>query len=721
MGDEELRAKSCNLGVAIVAFLSLPGVLPVCAQQSLDADVIVLDDTSGSMSRNDPQNAIVLVTRLFADIAPGKLAAVRLFDIGRDMSAVGAKSSGQSTPCPDDPSRTCQVFNVGPDALAKVVSQHLLIANRNGRGDAAFKTRLPDILKPTAMDTKYGYSMATIAQQFKDNASPPETQKLVVWLSDGAMDADDWDSAKPILDKLRSEGVAVRALVFKSGQTKRVEEAGIKPNLVDGTPSDLMKAFADVFRQLVNAPYDVDGVVASQPNFIIKPRMEDAWVVIYGDESLSSASVSMGGQTVQADYASDHYNGAAYRVAYIKNPAAGTWTVHADGGGAGASYAVIQRSTLAPYVYPVAGAVPGVPFKLSASLRSGQGGTDLLPADLPEPAIFDATYEGKTVQLNDDGQNGDEAKGDGRYTNTLTAQNTGVMTVSVRAHNSFIDRTVKIDINVTGKFQYDGGPVNIDFGSPKAGETVCRNLNFNADHEGAIPFELRRVEMLPKDLSLELGINGKRVTAGGAAISAMPQDQKHVCLVTGKFADASQSNAQSWVNLGVSGRQDRQSTVELRMTWQVRPLSFWGKWGWLILLILAILLVWFIIYGYIKPNRFPAGLALCYAPAIDELDDQTPQPVRLWKGVGIGFYRDARACLRDDFRINGQVKGATAILVAGPRRAVIVKAGSRALYRDIGVDEWDQVPPTGRRAGQGEMYRVGESGPFFRITTRMSA
>jgi hypothetical protein len=105
---------------------------------------------------------------------------------------------------------------------------------------------------------------------------------------------------------------------------------------------------------------------------------------------------------------------------------------------------------------------------------------------------------------------------------------------------------------------------------------------------------------------------------------------------------------------------------------------------------------------------------------MEELDDQTPQPVRPWPGVRIGFYRDARACLRDDFRINGKVKGAAAILQAGPRRAVLVKPGSRPLYREAGYKEWDLVPSTGRRAGHGEIYRIGESGPYFRISTRMT-
>ncbi len=63
----------------------------------------------------------------------------------------------------------------------------------------------------------------------------------------------------------------------------------------------------------------VDGSVARNPQFVIKPHMEDVWVVVYGDESLSSASVSSGGKTVQADYASDHYHGSAYRVVFMND------------------------------------------------------------------------------------------------------------------------------------------------------------------------------------------------------------------------------------------------------------------------------------------------------------------------------------------------------------------------------------------------------------------
>jgi hypothetical protein len=304
----------------------------------------------------------------------------------------------------------------------------------------------------------------------------------------------------------------------------------------------------------------------------------------------------------------------------------------------------------------------------------------------------------------------------------ITARKAGPLLITVRAHSKFLDRSVKVNVNASGFFHYTGGPLEIDFGSLKAGDpAVCRPLTFTAEQEGAVPFELRQMDAPPAHLKFELRSAGKQTSLGGQPIPLLRDDRKEICLIAGRDAGSSQSRAQSWFVLAVNGRSEPDSIVGLHLTWSVRGLTFWEKWGWLILLILGALLVMIIVYGYIRPNRFAAGLSLCYAPAIDELDDQTPQPVRMWKGTGIGFYRDARACLQDNFRINGTVKGAVAILRAGQRRAVFVKPGSRALYREVGVGEWDQVPPTGRRAGQGEVYRAGESGPYFRLSMRMSS
>ena len=45
------------------------------------------------------------------------------------------------------------------------------------------------------------------------------------------------------------------------------------------------------------------------------------------------------------------------------------------------------------------------------------------------------------------------------------------------------------------------------------------------------------------------------------------------------------------------------------------------------------------------------------------------------------------------------------------------ESGDRTTLRKKGSD-WEIVQPQGRRAHAGDVYRIGERGPFFRVATR---
>src|SRR5262249_17920191 len=107
-------------------------------------------------------------------------------------------------------------------------------------------------------------------------------------------------------------------------------------------------------------------------------------------------------------------------------------------------------------------------------------------------------------------------------------------------------------------------------------------------------------------------------------------------------------------------------------------------------------------------------------PQYADLDDQIPQPIKQWRDVGIGFYRDAWACLHPDFRISRKTRGALAMLkAAGKRSTVVLPANGHALFRQTTDGDWEQAPPRGRRVQIGDVYRVGEQGPHFRVTSRL--
>jgi hypothetical protein len=83
--------------------------------------------------------------------------------------------------------------------------------------------------------------------------------------------------------------------------------------------------------------------------------------------------------------------------------------------------------------------------------------------------------------------------------------------------------------------------------------------------------------------------------------------------------------------------------------------------------------------------------------------------------VGIGFYRDAQAFLHPDFRISGKSNGSMGKLTAREKE-VWVTPTSNTIFREVQPTEWEQISPEGRAARATVVYRVGELGPFFRLS-----
>ena len=172
------------------------------------------------------------------------------------------------------------------------------------------------------------------------------------------------------------------------------------------------------------------------------------------------------------------------------------------------------------------------------------------------------------------------------------------------------------------------------------------------------------------------------------------------------------------MTLRVDGEVEATRGVPMHLTWSLEGLTFWQRWGWLILLILGLLLLLFVIMGFILPHRFRRGLALVFVPEYEDLDEQTPQPIRQWSGTGIGFYRHARAFLHANFRVSGKPRGALAGLFASGSSTRIVPGRGQALYRELLDGDWDPVESGGRTVRPGEVFRVGDRGPYVRIATR---
>jgi len=710
----------------LACLVLVAGELPVCfsaqAAEKARADVVVVVDTSGSMKETgmDPERTSLLVTQLLADIVPGELAAVRLLDLEDDAALLPRKETGRREPCIENPNAICEVIDEAVDWGAEARNKKLGALVRPRRGDPGFKQSLESHLEQRSDNSIFFLAFQAARGVFDEHAAAGQSlPRTVIWLSDGR--AESPGRLLPVLREIADEGIRVEAIVFGKGETELIENAGLSPRRVS-SPAELMKAFAGAFRRIVQAPYELDRQVATDPTFSMKPHVDEAWVVVYGEDSLGEVRlVDPAGATLNASYAQGRRAGAgAYRVAYLENPAPGTWRVEAAGGGAGTAYAVVQRSSLGPRFLGPATAISGAEVVLMAGISAGDSGEILAEPEVLAEATLTAEVEGQVLTLRDDGAEGDETAGDGRFSARTRLRGPGQVAVTVHLVTSMVDRQAAGVVAVSGRFVYGGGPVAVDLGSLGVAEEVCRPLLFTAEHEGEMPFTLRLERSLPGGHRLLVRSPVSTLSPGGEAVRLAPGTALEVCLLTSPRAFSSTARGEHWLSLLAASGAETSQVVPLELSWQVQGLTFWQRWGWLILTLLGILLLLFVIGGFVLPHRFQPGLALVFVPERGELDEQSPQPLRQWKGTRIGFYRHARAFLHPDYRVSGKPRGQLASLQAVKGGARVAPARGTALFRETLDGEWEPVPPEGRSTRGGDVYRVGERGPFFRITSRRS-
>jgi hypothetical protein len=470
--------------------------------------------------------------------------------------------------------------------------------------------------------------------------------------------------------KLTGSGAELRAVVFGKGST-RFAEKNLIPVHRASSPAELVAAFTDDFRQIVQAPFKNAASAPSRP-FEMKRQIAEAWVVVYGDRTLGDVQIDTPGGIVAADYAQDMFPSAGgYKVAHFSRPLPGLYRVVATGGGSSVTYGVVQRSALTPELLEPRGAISGVAIPLVASLRT-PGGPDAPASELGEAVTLTAEIEGRTITLHDDGKDGDQTAGDGKYSAMAVFPNTGDVPVKLLARNSFLNRSGSGATDVSGSYRCPGCELSLDFGSGKAGKPLCLALNLPGNQQGTVPFELRTRAAFPPGYALELRSNGVSHRAGGRPLRLAPGQAAEMCLISSRDAPASRAMREPAGGVAVAAGGGPDSQAALRLSWNVRALSFWERWGWLILSIVGVLMAMFVVYGYIKPYPFPPEMAVSFAPEYADLDDQIPQPLKQWRGVGIGFYRDAWACLHSDFRISQRHKSALAVLRASGNRSSVV-------------------------------------------------
>ena len=279
----------------------------------------------------------------------------------------------------------------------------------------------------------------------------------------------------------------------------------------------------------------------------------------------------------------------------------------------------------------------------------------------------------------------------------------------------------RILIRTTGIFHYTGEALDVNLGKLGVDSIRCQPLIFKTkpQHQGEVDFELEKLKILAWGHRLEIRLtpSARTLEANNGSLPITPTEQFEVCLKTDDDVASSIAEGDKWLELRVSGSHEPEHRVPIRLHWQVQGLTFWQRWGWLILSILAIITLLIVIIGFVAPQRFSASLAVTFVPEREDLDEQFPLPIKQWKGIRSGFFRNAKAFLHADYRISGKGQGALAALCAEKGGTRITGTGN-PLYRETLDGDWENVAQERRRVRPGDIFRIGEKGPYFRIAVK---
>jgi hypothetical protein len=354
----------------------------------------------------------------------------------------------------------------------------------------------------------------------------------------------------------------------------------------------------------------------------------------------------------------------------------------------------VESFNIIPHILQPKDATAGVATRVMVDVLR-RDGSRVAPADLPPDLQLEASADATTVPLVRDSQ--------GLWAAEITFMSRGSIPLHARAFSKvYLDRTTTQMVEVRGEYEPGGGPYLVDFKTVKAGSPAfCVPVSITRKQEGPVSMSVEPPASFPAGVILEL--QPPTVEEGRDA---------NLCLTASADAPSSREARGAAARLVAKAYPGKQ--VPLVVRWDVQGLTWWERWRHLILILVGVIALVAIALGWILPHRWPRGMAIACAPSLAELDLQKPVPITTFSGVGIGFYRDARAYVHSNFRISGKREGAV-VEVRAAKRGVLLESLGGALFRTDGGRGWNEIKGPPRRGAMGEPYRIGEKGPYFRL------
>lgn len=265
-------------------------------------------------------------------------------------------------------------------------------------------------------------------------------------------------------------------------------------------------------------------------------------------------------------------------------------------------------------------------------------------------------------------------------------------------------------------------PPVLDFGSMRAGTSTlapdhCVDLDLSAST--GLEDHLFRLELAGIERGCESSPGLISEDRGGARPLELPLSgsalagQERFCLrVPACAGDSAPDGALLRIVPATPEFVDEVAEVALRWEVESRPWLICNAW-WLAIVAAALFAAW-VIYGFIRPARFPAEASILVAGSIKGLRRAAEVPLRECRGSSAGFYRDARLGIHGDGSVSGRIRGAL-IRLRARRVGGLVLQGGHVERLDRRTRKWAAPDDLarGHAPDVSATYRVGET--YFRL------
>jgi hypothetical protein len=389
--------------------------------------------------------------------------------------------------------------------------------------------------------------------------------------------------------------------------------------------------------------------------------------------------------------------GGHYSVLRIDEPAAGNWTFRVDGP-RDIQALLIQNYALDPVVelgrtksvYAV-----GESCEAEAWLR-GKGGEKIADPKFLERVEF-------TVTLAD--ANGKERslllkpQADGTFLGTQKLDVAGTWTVRGRARmkaGGLDKRTGQTKFEVRKAELALAPGASIDLGEVKAG---TKTKPFAVDLTSS---------KFPGADNLAIGLEGVSGIRHTPSTTAVGPDATDFDVIFTVVSDHAGGAVDGKLTLDLHG-----TSVAIPVRGSVLPLSFWERWGRLMLTIgigiLVLLLVLFVLYGFVSPHSFPADARINWGESIARLK-KNEMVIREIQKTSKGFYKNAKLVIGGSGSFLPADGAVLAELEAKAGGQITISSPNVELRQVNKFDDSKTKPVEGNETGmhQGEVYQVGK-------------